>query len=131
MADAGCLMELAMRPDPAQPQRVDRGCEGGPGMSARGGLMSMYTALPFTSEGPSRARAQLRQFALELPDAARDDAELMVSELVTNALVHGRPVISLRLSLEPGLLTVSVGDGGQGSASAAWAGGSIRDDHGR
>ena len=74
---------------------------------------SFRAELPFRSEAPSIAREQLRRFARDLPDATVDDAVLMLSELVTNAVVHGRPEITLRLWLAADHLTVAVADLGE------------------
>jgi anti-sigma regulatory factor (Ser/Thr protein kinase) len=41
----------------------------------------------------------------------RDGAALVVSELVTNAFLHGGGQIALRLDEEPGAIRVSVSDG--------------------
>jgi len=46
-----------------------------------------------------------------LTQAAANDAILIVSELVTNALVHGRPPISMRLRRTAGELAIEVDDG--------------------
>ncbi|MEV6315352.1 ATP-binding protein [Streptomyces sp. NPDC051776] len=46
-----------------------------------------------------------------LPDAARDDALLIVSELVTNAVRHAGGPRTLRLTASPGALEVAVSDG--------------------
>ena len=74
---------------------------------------SLRTELPFTSEAPSIARERLRRFARHLRAATVDDAVLMVSELVTNAVAHGQPKITLRLRLRPDRLTVAVADRGE------------------
>jgi anti-sigma regulatory factor (Ser/Thr protein kinase) len=42
-----------------------------------------------------------------------DDAKLMVSELVTNAVMHGQPAITLCVTLDPPLIGVSVQDEGE------------------
>jgi anti-sigma regulatory factor (Ser/Thr protein kinase) len=42
----------------------------------------------------------------------REDAALLVSELVTNALVHGIGTITLRIDVEPAALRVEVSDEG-------------------
>lgn len=42
------------------------------------------------------------------------DAALIVSELVSNALVHGRPPIEIRVTRRPGGLRIDVRDGGDG-----------------
>src|SRR4051794_4965954 len=66
-------------------------------------------------DGDSVRRA--RQFAAEsLPDADEsllDDVELVVSELVTNALLHGTSPILLRLSTSGARVRVEVEDGGR------------------
>jgi len=59
--------------------------------------------------------AQARRFVAETLDDWQvkplvDDACLVVSELVENAIVHGRSAATLRLELRRGLLTVAVRD---------------------
>ena len=80
---------------------------------------SLRTELPFTSEAPSIARDQVRRFARNLRAATVDDAVLMVSELVTNAVAHGQPEITLRLRLRPDRLTVAVADRGEAPLTCA------------
>ena len=58
------------------------------------------------------ARRFVRTHAAELPADLVADATLLVSELVTNAVRHGRPAISLVVSLDPPLIGVSVHDDG-------------------
>ena len=70
----------------------------------------LHRELPFTSAAPAIAREQLRRFVGNLPDATVDDAVLMTSELVTNAVLHGQPEITLWLRLETDRLTVAVTD---------------------
>ena len=41
-----------------------------------------------------------------------DDALILTSELVTNAIRHGRPAVTLAVQLEPSALTVVVTDTG-------------------
>jgi serine/threonine-protein kinase RsbW len=74
---------------------------------------SLRAELPFTFAAPALARERVRRFAADLPTATVDDAVLMVSELVTNAVQHGRPVVTLGMSLSPEVLTVAVGDWGR------------------
>jgi anti-sigma regulatory factor (Ser/Thr protein kinase) len=81
-------------------------------MGAQAAPISLRTDLPFTSKAPSVAREQLRGFASGVRPAIVDDAALMVSELVTNALVHGEPEITLRLWRDADSLTVAVDDQG-------------------
>lgn len=64
---------------------------------------------------PAQARAWLgrRLGALaDLPLQVRDDALLLVSELVTNAVRHGDPDIVLSLSVRYGRVRVAVQDSG-------------------
>jgi anti-sigma regulatory factor (Ser/Thr protein kinase) len=61
---------------------------------------------------PAHARAWV---ATRLPPVAHDvteDVLLLVSELVTNAVRHGRPDIVVGLSVRRGLVRVEVRDGG-------------------
>lgn len=62
-----------------------------------------------------RARRFLRDTAgaWGLPDETGESAELVVSELVTNAYVHGAAPVSLRLRLTPSMLYVEVADQGR------------------
>jgi anti-sigma regulatory factor (Ser/Thr protein kinase) len=76
-----------------------------------------WAELPFTGQAPSTARRQLRLFARDLAASIIDDASVMVSELVTNAVQHGRPEIMLQLWRRPERVTVAVTDLGEGSVS--------------
>lgn len=63
-------------------------------------------------EAAPLARAALRQLLIDGPLAERlNDAELGLSELVTNAVLHGRAPISVRMSLHTDRLHVEVHDG--------------------
>jgi anti-sigma regulatory factor (Ser/Thr protein kinase) len=88
-------------------------------MDARVTPNSLCTELPFTFEAPSTAREQLRWFARNLRAATVDDAVLMVSELVSNAVAHGQPEVTLRLRLRPDRLTVAVADRGEAPLTCA------------
>jgi anti-sigma regulatory factor (Ser/Thr protein kinase) len=48
----------------------------------------------------------------EIEDTVRDDAQLVVSELVTNALMHGDGALVLRASIIDAAVQVSVTDSG-------------------
>jgi anti-sigma regulatory factor (Ser/Thr protein kinase) len=64
---------------------------------------------------PKAARALLAQrFAADLSNDDLDTARLLVSELVTNAVVHGRGRIILRADLDDRRLLVEVVDEGPG-----------------
>jgi anti-sigma regulatory factor (Ser/Thr protein kinase) len=75
------------------------------------------TRLPRTAAAPSVARGFLRAWAGgTLPADRLDTARLLVSELVTNAVLHGRGEVNLRAWLRPDALRVEVRD--QGGAFA-------------
>jgi len=65
-------------------------------------------------ENTSEARVWIAEFVEEHAGghAWRDDAALVVSELVTNALRHGAGTVVLRASFVDGLLNVAVTDSG-------------------
>ncbi|MFE9424975.1 ATP-binding protein [Kitasatospora sp. NPDC006697] len=71
--------------------------------------------LPKSRRSPSLARRQLRDFLAKLPDGHRytETAQLLTSELVTNALLHGTTrdhLIKLTLESDGERLTISVDD---------------------
>ncbi len=72
-------------------------------------------ALPHDTSAPGIARQHVHE-ALG-PDARLEDAQLIVTELATNAVVHGRAPVTLRLDRAPGLLRIEVADSGSGHAS--------------
>lgn len=59
-------------------------------------------------------RAVLRRFGELLGEETLDDVLLVVSELVTNALLHGRGRIELRMALDSRHVTGAVTDEGRG-----------------
>lgn len=61
-------------------------------------------------EAPSIARRYVAAHAAALSHDLVDDAELLVSELVTNAVLHGLPTITLMLNLDPPGIGVGVHD---------------------
>ncbi|BEP13372.1 hypothetical protein acdb102_16830 [Acidothermaceae bacterium B102] len=75
--------------------------------------------LPATTEAPRLGR-EFVHFALCAAHHAtvRDDAELLVSELVTNAVLHGLPPITLRVDCDTLELIVEVSDEAAGPALA-------------
>jgi anti-sigma regulatory factor (Ser/Thr protein kinase) len=58
------------------------------------------------------ARDFVAEQGKDLPQDAIEDARLLVSELVTNALRYGRPQITVEVELHPPLIKVSVHDEG-------------------
>lgn len=68
--------------------------------------------LTASPEAAGVARRFVRAHSDSLPADSLNDAQLLVSELVTNAVRHGRPAISLVLNLDPPLIGVAVHDEG-------------------
>ncbi|GGM48273.1 anti-sigma factor RsbA family regulatory protein [Dactylosporangium sucinum] len=66
--------------------------------------------------GPTSAEAREAVRAAELDAARREDLALAVSEIVTNAGMHGRPPVRMRVWAGPGRAVVTVTDGGPGPA---------------
>lgn len=63
-------------------------------------------------DAPARARAYVSAHATWLPPPLLDDARLLVSELVGNAVRYGQDEITLRLRPDPPGIEVSVTDHG-------------------
>ena len=76
--------------------------------------VELHRPLPRDSSAPGRARRLVHEFlAPHPPDReAVENSSLVVSELVTNALKHGRGAISLMLRLQDHRLLVEVTDQG-------------------
>lgn len=74
-------------------------------------------ALASNLDAPSLARRFVVDNSDHLAEHLVQDAELLVSELVTNAVLHGRPQITLRVDLEPPFIGVSVTDRGEDFAA--------------
>lgn len=66
--------------------------------------------LPRDVDSPALARAYVSQYASWLPADVLEDARLLVSELVGNAVRHGRAEITLRLRPHPPGIGVEVTD---------------------
>ena len=69
-----------------------------------------------TSQAPSVARRGLQSLSVHLTAQSMDDAMVLVSELVTNSVVHARVAgpIEVEGFLLPDAIAVSVADGGKG-----------------
>ena len=74
---------------------------------------SAVIELPQSSRAASIAREFIRAHRSELSPETLSDAELMVSELVTNAVLHGAPKITLRVRRHPPSIAVDVTDAGE------------------
>lgn len=71
--------------------------------------------LPPTPQTPGVARRRLTErFAAGLDKDELRDAALLISELVTNAVLHGRGHVELSARLDDDRLTVDVADQGGG-----------------
>ena len=68
--------------------------------------------LPHDVRAPTLARCFLHQNRDGLPQALIENAELLTSELVTNAVLHGQPPIAMELAVTPTTLDVAIDDGG-------------------
>jgi PAS domain S-box-containing protein len=75
------------------------------------GTTGFQVVLPPVSTSVGQARHLLRDHLTSVPDDARETAELLVSELVTNALVHAGTPITLRVAPTRTGLRVEVADG--------------------
>lgn len=76
---------------------------------------SRCVVLPTGEIAPAAARAEVRDSCQGLLSVDLvTDAELVVSELVTNAVVHGREPVTVDLVVEEGLLVLGVHDEGTG-----------------
>ena len=65
------------------------------------------------ASAPARARGGLRRLTEGMPRPAQDDAELLTSELVTNAVVHGSGIITVAIERDEDVIAVAVGDFGE------------------
>lgn len=68
--------------------------------------------LPPSANAPAIARTFVEERSGDLAPALVDDALVLVSELVTNAVLHGQPEIRLRLRRIPPGIGVAVSDEG-------------------
>jgi anti-sigma regulatory factor (Ser/Thr protein kinase) len=76
-------------------------------------VSAVTTELPRVPESVRTARRLVGAQTGALGSQRRDDAALMVSELVTNALQHGIGRISLRIDNDAVCLRIEVADEGQ------------------
>ncbi len=95
-------------------------------MTVRSGRVEEQHArqrLPIGAASPGAARRFTRSTlsAWDL-DAHGDVAELLVSELVTNAINHGRTTCLLELTATPTVLRAAVADDGDGAPQLRYAG---------
>lgn len=85
-----------------------------PPADAGGGRGSIEIVLPAVPRSVSAARhavADLLLGAMPVPIVVLEDVLLMVSELVTNVVVHAHTETRVWATVEPGRVSVAVGDG--------------------
>ena len=74
--------------------------------------MRFVSAVPYDSTGPSVARGFVKLFAADVGlDGAAGVFSVIVSELVTNAIVHGAGPLQVMLNYQDGEVTIEVTDG--------------------
>ena len=82
--------------------------------------------LPHSATSVIRARRLAEEAASRVPPAQKDDFVLMVSEAVSNAVLHARPMADGRIGLSfenhDGALRGMVTDGGSWSSTASGSG---------
>ena len=76
---------------------------------------SINVALPRDPGAPRRARALLREHAEGLDSERLDTAVLLISELVTNAVLHGTGEIRLMIDVDGTDARFAVADEGDGT----------------
>jgi signal transduction histidine kinase len=80
--------------------------------------MERRVTFPLMPDAPARARAVVSETLASLSRKVREDATLLVSELITNAVRHApaseRPEVELRIRSEAGRVRVVVADPGVG-----------------
>jgi len=67
-------------------------------------------ALPRSISAARHAVRRLMEPSLRVPVEVAEDVLLLVSELVTNAVLHARTAVHVSACVEPGRILVSVGD---------------------
>jgi anti-sigma regulatory factor (Ser/Thr protein kinase) len=73
--------------------------------------MATVLAVPYNATGPRVARRFVQQFAANYRLGPAADLVTIVSELVTNAIVHGAKPVRLRLLHQDGETSIEVTDG--------------------
>ena len=76
------------------------------------GLVNAWFPLPHDLHAPSTARGLLADRCGSLGEVEQDELAVLASELVTNAVTHGRPDVTLHLVITSLLVRVDVFDHG-------------------
>lgn len=82
-------------------------------------MTAFTTDLPRAPESVRAARQLVAIHVTGLSETRLADACLMVSELVANALIHGRGAITLRITPGRDRVTIEVADEGHGNVAIA------------
>ncbi len=69
-------------------------------------------SLPHDASAPALARQFIDEHRDHLDPSMIEDAQLLVTEIVTNAVRYGRPEIVVQLRLDPPALGIAVADAG-------------------
>lgn len=85
-----------------------------PSAAGQSGLRQSVLQLAPDDRAPAMARAHVRDCAVGLPVDIANDALLLTSELVTNAVEHGSPQIVLKVRSGASQIIVHVHDDGVG-----------------
>ena len=82
-------------------------------------------AIPYSGSSAAVARDDVRRALAGWRDDRVDDAVLLVTELVSNAVIHGQPGLELAIDLDHERVRVSVTDTGSDmpKRKPTWAGG--------
>ena len=85
---------------------------------------SVTTVLASDSYAPGSARRELEEFVPDLPAARMNEARILVTELVTNSVLHAADgSVEFTLRLTPAHLAIEVTDGGGATRPELVAGG--------
>jgi len=74
------------------------------------GFSTLTHHLPGTVRSSAVARTHVRDALVRFPVEVNDTAQLLVSELVTNAVLHAGPPLELRIHLDTKRVLVAVED---------------------
>jgi anti-sigma regulatory factor (Ser/Thr protein kinase) len=77
---------------------------------ADGPTVEVWLELPDSLHAPAKARKLVAANIHALPQELRADVDILVCEVVTNAVRHGRPDFLLHLLTSPGLVHIDVRD---------------------
>jgi anti-sigma regulatory factor (Ser/Thr protein kinase) len=80
-------------------------------------MSTLSINLPRSPESAGAARKLVNDHTTSLDSQQQQDAALMVSELVNNAVLHGVGAISLRIDVKGGAVRIEVAD--EGNVSVA------------